>query len=302
MTTKFVSVIIPVYNDSQRLKLCLESLFSQTYPSSYYEVIVVDNNSTDNIQSIVSQFPQVIYTEEKQIGSYAARNKGISLAKGEVISFTDSDCIPYPNWIEKGIENISKIGEHGLIGGKIELLFKDPNNLTAVELYERLSAFPQESYINNYHFSATANLFTTQSTLKEVGVFNSSIKSGGDYEWGRRVYKKGYTLKYVENVVIKHPARYSYQELYNKKARVYAGKWSLERQTEKTPYFIAKQVKLLFFLLVPPVRVIPKLIYDDAYKDLSIFAKLKYLQILYFLRLVNFTTIISLLMGQEAKR
>jgi cellulose synthase/poly-beta-1,6-N-acetylglucosamine synthase-like glycosyltransferase len=87
----FVSVILPVYNDAEALHRCLYSLQKQT------EVIVVDNGSTeDNPQSVVSEFPGYQYSVEAKIGSYAARNKGISLANSEVYAFIDSDCVASP--------------------------------------------------------------------------------------------------------------------------------------------------------------------------------------------------------------
>ena len=85
-----VSVIIPVFNDKQRLEKCLEALENQTYPKDCYQIVVVDNASTVDLKSTVMQFQQArLYYEEKP-GSYAARNKGLSVATGEIIAFTDS--------------------------------------------------------------------------------------------------------------------------------------------------------------------------------------------------------------------
>ena len=80
MSTPFVSVIIPVYNDPIRLQTCLQALEDQTYPKSSYEVIVVDNGSDESIEPIVAEFSQAKATYKAQPGSYAASNKGISLA------------------------------------------------------------------------------------------------------------------------------------------------------------------------------------------------------------------------------
>lgn len=71
----YVSVIIPVYNERDKLRNCLEALTSQTYLESQYEIIVIDNNSEENIREIVSQFEQVILTHETTRGSYAAAIK-----------------------------------------------------------------------------------------------------------------------------------------------------------------------------------------------------------------------------------
>ena len=143
----FVSVIIPVYNDTERLNKCLHLLQNQTYPQNRYEVIVVDNGSEENIESIVSNYTQARITDENRPGSYAARNKGISLARGEIIAFTDSDCLPELDWIQKGVANLLKNENCGLVGGKINLFFKDINQPKAVELYESIHEFQQKFYI-----------------------------------------------------------------------------------------------------------------------------------------------------------
>ncbi|MGK7895453.1 MAG: glycosyltransferase family 2 protein, partial [Xenococcus sp. (in: cyanobacteria)] len=202
----FVSVIIPVYNDIERLRKCLEALESQTYPHNLYEVIVVDNASEDDIAATVTPFNQAIVLEEKRRGSYAARNKGILNAKGEVIAFTDSDCIPANDWIEKGVNNLLNTSNCGIVGGKIEIFFQDPEHPTAVELYDSIMAFPQSNYVKNNKFSVSANLFTFKKVLDEVGSFNAELKSGGDYEWGARVFKAGYEVIYAEDTTIAHPA------------------------------------------------------------------------------------------------
>ena len=76
----FVSVIIPVYNDTEALSKTLSELFNQSYPVRLYEVIVVDNGSDQNTYAAVKNYQNIIYGTENKVGSYAARNKGITLA------------------------------------------------------------------------------------------------------------------------------------------------------------------------------------------------------------------------------
>jgi glycosyltransferase involved in cell wall biosynthesis len=96
----FVSVIIPVYNDVERLVLCLEALGKQTYARDRFEVVVVDNGSTSTIRPVVEAFPYCVAAFEAQPGSYAARNRGIAVSRGEIVCFTDADCVPSEGWIE----------------------------------------------------------------------------------------------------------------------------------------------------------------------------------------------------------
>lgn len=229
LSNLFVSVIVPVFNDAIGLKKCLEMLEQQTYPQPYYEVIVVDNGSdqADEIQGIVAQFNQAIAAVELTPGSYAARNKGISLARGDVLAFTDADCIPALDWIEQGVSSLLHCSNCGLVAGSIKLFFHSPDRLTPVEQYERMKAFSQERYLQQYKGCATANLFTRRSTIETVGLFNQSLKSGGDFEWGRRVFLHGYGQVYSATTWVAHPARSSLTELQRKVKRVAGGVYDL---------------------------------------------------------------------------
>ncbi|MEQ8961723.1 MAG: glycosyltransferase family A protein, partial [Coleofasciculus sp. C2-GNP5-27] len=90
-------------------------------------MIVVDNASDEaaDIKGVVAQFGQAIAAYESTPGSYAARNKGISLAKGEVIAFTDADCIPDAKWLESGLHRLLTIPDCGLVAGRVELFFQN---------------------------------------------------------------------------------------------------------------------------------------------------------------------------------
>ncbi|MCT7990848.1 glycosyltransferase [Laspinema olomoucense] len=252
LDTPFVSVIIPVFNDLERLVPCLQSLENQTYSKKSYEVIVIDNGSDEEIKSVDLQFGQVVFTEEKEPGSYAARNKGISLAQGEIFAFTDSDCIPHPDWIEKGVDNLLRVNNCGLVGGKIHIFFKDTKNPTAVELYDSVMAFPQKNYIEGDKFAVSANLFTFRAVFEKVGLFDTKVKSGGDYNWGRRVFAAGYQLIYAPDVCVDHPARSSFKDLYKKIVRVIGGQYDLSQNSPIYPS--NKFLKLLFRDLIPPLK------------------------------------------------
>jgi len=185
----FVSVIIPVYKNFESLKLCLKALAKQSYPKDKYEVIVVDNESNVDNQSLIGEFASVTFLREIYPGSYAARNKGILHATGEVLAFTDSDCVPAPDWIARGTANLLSHSNCGLVGGKIELFFKDPRRPNAIELFEKCQyGFSQKRNIEDRHFGMTANVFTFRRVISVVGNFKDELKSHGDREWGRLNY------------------------------------------------------------------------------------------------------------------
>lgn len=231
----FVSVIVPVFNHAIGLKRCLEALENQSYPKHLYEVVVVDNGSDadEDVAGVVAQFRQAVLTYESQPGSYAARNRGISLAKGPIIAFTDADCIPVSDWIEQGIAILQQTSNCGFIAGKIKITFQEADCPTAVELYESLwYPLPQQEFVEIHHFGATANVFTQIEVLQQVGVFDSTLKSNGDREWGQRVYAAGYTLRYAEAVCVNHPARHSLEQLYSRARRIIGGRYDLQQKQE----------------------------------------------------------------------
>ena len=253
----FVSVIVPVFNDAERLKTCLDALEAQTYPKSLYEVIVVDNASDEgqNIKGVVAQFSQAIAAFESQPGSYAARNQGISLAKGEVIAFTDADCIPCHQWIEAGVNCLQDLN-CGLVAGEIEIFFKDPSRPTPVELYESIAAFHQKQWLEQEHFGATANLFTWKKVLDRVGKFDATLKSAGDREWGNRVATFGYEQSYSSDAYVAHPARSSLKQVYLKNMRIIGGLYDL--QTKKYQSQLSKELAFTVSFaknIIPPLPI-----------------------------------------------
>lgn len=217
-----VSVIVPVHNDAVRLGQCLAALKRQTVMAQY-EVVVIDNGSTDDIRSIVSDYPAVRYLREDRPGSYAARNRGVTEARGRVLAFTDSDCRPSPTWLERGVARIEKQADPVFVGGPVQVTFGDPVNPTALELFESLHAFPQRHYIESCSFSVTANLLVSASLFATVGAFDATLLSSGDREWGQRAARLGVLPFFDEMVSVSHPARRSLREINYKLRRVYAG-------------------------------------------------------------------------------
>lgn len=218
-----VSVVIPFYNNTACLRDCLEMLEHQDYDPDGYEVIVVDNGSFQSPSQIVSWFPHARLVAEPRKSSYAARNRGILAANGKMLAFTDSDCVPSTDWLKKGVDGLEENQGCGLVGGRIELFFKNPSRPTLAERFEKLTAFPQQQNVEKSRFSVTANLFTTRNVMEQVGLFDPNLESGGDVEWGNRVHRNELELIYADNVVVSHPARRSLQQIFKKNHRVARG-------------------------------------------------------------------------------
>jgi glycosyltransferase involved in cell wall biosynthesis len=237
-----VSVVIPVFNDRDRLADCLTALHRQTWPAERLEIIVVDNGSADDPAKLADRFPRVRWERETRPGSYSARNRGIRVSTGDILAFTDSDCMPRPRWICEGVRGFSRTSKTGLVGGGIDMVFTDPTRLTPAELFEKKNAFRHERQLQEHHFAVTANMFTRRDVLDAVGVFNDRLKSGGDKEWGNRVYRAGYDLAYAPEARVGHPARRTFRELGRKTVRVVGGLRDSGWESPRTPGMAARDV------------------------------------------------------------
>ena len=244
-----VSVVIPVYNNPDGLNKVLVSLVGQDFPKKGYEIIVADNHSTDESLNVAKEYSEnypnlVKYLSEDKIqSSYAARNKGIHLAEGDIIAFTDSDCIPVEYWLTEGYKSL-KQNNAAMVAGRIEFTYKNskPN---IWEYYDSASTLKQKSYVENAGFGATANLFVLKKMFNEYGYFLSELQSGGDYEFGRRLTQSGEVLIYDQNTLVYHPARSRFREKLNKTKRIIKGQKTL------TKMGYLKHGKVSFKQLVP---------------------------------------------------
>lgn len=116
-----ISVVIPTLNRSDLLRLTLQSLTKQTLPASEFEVLVIDNGSTDDTKAVVSHFryelPCVKYFQELRPGLHSGRHRGLAEAGGNILVFADDDIQALPTWLE-GIQESFQNDDVGLVGGK----------------------------------------------------------------------------------------------------------------------------------------------------------------------------------------
>lgn len=264
MPYPLVSVIIPVYNDEARLRTGLRTLERQTYPSEAYEVIVVDNNSDDPVEDVDQAFPHSVVVRETQQGSYAARNRGIEHAQGEVLAFTDADCIPDVEWMETGVRRLERADDDvGIVGGDIEVTFRDPAAPRPAEILDAMTGFAQEAVCTDRDFSATANLFTYRRVVDAVGCFDARLKSAGDKEFGRRVVSHGYRIVFEPRAIVRHPARYAPAELFKKRRRLAKGQYDLRIQ--QGPYSAGELLVDAVRHLLPMKGMIPQILRDPRF-------------------------------------
>jgi cellulose synthase/poly-beta-1,6-N-acetylglucosamine synthase-like glycosyltransferase len=199
-----VSIVIPVYNGASTIRMCLDAILSQDFPREQYEVIVVDNNSTDDTPAIVSQYPVNLLYERDIQGPHAATNTGVRQAKGEIIVFTDSDCVPEIRWLRT---LVGAFADEAVIaaGGRIEAY--RPASRVEKFLGEEIRPFK-----NGFRMSETfpvcvitGNAAYRADAFRAVGLFNDKMYTGSEVDFGWRVqWATGKKAVYVPDAVVYH--------------------------------------------------------------------------------------------------
>jgi glycosyltransferase involved in cell wall biosynthesis len=203
-----VSVVICTYNRHALLTECLTSLFSQTYPKEDYEIIVVDDGSTDGTEGVVRELGQTSkraprYLRQENKGPGAGRNLGIKNARGEIIAFTDDDCIASETWIENGVPYFA---DDDIVGVEGRTLPAEP---------VRLQVFPPRfSYTLQVTDESwtypTCNMFYRKRAILDVGGFNEEYRAPGpeDADLAWRMREKGMKIVFSSEPLVYHAVLY----------------------------------------------------------------------------------------------
>ncbi|WP_440764032.1 glycosyltransferase [Natronorubrum sp. DTA7] len=223
-----VSIVTPVYNDPDGIKITLESLLTQSTTHDY-RITVIDNDSTDRTPDVVRSYDhdrlEIAHETEIQ-SSYAARNTGIRNTSTEILAFVDADMTVPEDWLESALQPFQK-READYMGCNVELTLPDDPTLAA--RYDHHTGFPIEQYIERQHFAPTCCLFVRREVFEDVGLFDHRLISGGDKEFGNRVHEAGYDMYFAEDVTMYHPTRNSLEALVKKDLRVGRGLCQLQR-------------------------------------------------------------------------
>lgn len=225
----FVSVIIPVYNDPEGLKDTLEALAKQDYPRQRWEAIVADNNSTNGTlrvaEAYIHKLPKLKMLVAFRRGSYAARNRGIEAAQGDILAFIDADMTVGKSWIGRGATYLSST-DSDYVGCRIEI-YSQSDPPTMWELFNQRTGFNIKECMEQYGFSPTACLFVKRSVVERVGDFDERLVSGGDIEFGHRVRSAGLRMAYDDGNLMRHRARATMHSFWDKFTRVSRGRADL---------------------------------------------------------------------------
>lgn len=227
------SVIIPVYNDPDGLRQTLSSFVDQ-HDNPEFEIIVVDNDSTDSTPDVISEFeekyPGLVfgYLETDIQSSYAARNTGIQHASGEVLAFIDADVTVGERWVADISEKF-RSSSVDYLGCNVEMYV--PNGEDSIwARYDVAMGLSMEHYLKTKQFAPTCALVIRREVIEQVGSFDETLVSGGDKEFGNRAAKEGFTMEYSASLKVRHPARTTFQSLVNKSKRIGKGQTQLWRK------------------------------------------------------------------------
>lgn len=214
-----ISIIICTYNRQDCILRPLEALKEESFKD--FEVILVDNNSSDRSPELIKDFcqkypdfPLHYFLETRQGLSYA-RNRGLNEARGEILVFLDDDALPHKGYLENLSRHLMELPEVSAFGGKIEPLFEDCSApkwlcrwslswLSALDMGEKVKEFKRG-------FPIGANMIFRSSALKDCGLFDTSLgrveknlMGGEEKDIFRRLKSLGHKVFYLPDVTVSH--------------------------------------------------------------------------------------------------
>ena len=197
-----VSVIVPAYNAQGTLGQTLKALIEQDYSGSF-EIIVVDDGSSDQTAQIIRSYPKIRYVHQTNAGPAAARNHGAKEARGQILAFTDSDCIPHKDWlsnlmlgfVEKNVAVV--MGSYG-IANRSSLLARCVYKEIIFRHKKLLPDFPK--VFGSYNFCVKKDIFD------QVGGFNTSYRqaSGEDNDLSYKIISSGGLIYFERKALVDH--------------------------------------------------------------------------------------------------
>ncbi len=227
----FVSIIVPVRNAERTIKTTFEYLMNVDYPRTFLEIIFADGGSSDKTVEIIKEyqahhrFIKLVEIPDCPSPGYA-RTQALKRARGDFIFFTDGDCAPVKDWIDKMLEVFNRDAKIGAVGGEIYTLRVDPNNL--VEIYCEAFGFNrvswrygnlEEGYYpaqenmptqvcgHRSYFFVTANVAYRKEAVEDAERKFWELPTGEDIDFGIRVRKKGWKFYFLPSASVQHMHR-----------------------------------------------------------------------------------------------
>jgi len=247
-----ISVIIPSFNAEKTISACLSALLDQTFSPSEYEIIVVDDGSTDGTSDAVMEFNDVKLVRQKNRGPAAARNTGVERAAGDLVLFTDSDCIPERNWIEQMVRPFEN--DPGLAGAKGAYKTRQREyaaRFVQLEYEDKYDLLGKSKYID---FIDTYSAAFRRGVFLELGGYDTSfpVACAEDVDLSFRMHSRGYRMVFNPDAVVYHTHPASFAAYFKKKYKfAYWRMLAVRKSPEKavrdshTPQVMKLQLLLL---------------------------------------------------------
>jgi len=227
-----ISVVVPVRNATKTVGKCLASLAAQDRED--FEVIIVDDGSTDGTADICDSYPGVQVLRLKQGGPSRARNQGIAASRGTLVAFTDGDCVVDANWLtelEKGFISPEVAG----VGGDQ----KSPDDETAtgrlVQEFLKVIGFmtdyiKTDTVVKEVCHNPSCNSMYRKSVLTEVGGFDERLWPGEDVDLDVRIRRRKHKLVFTPEACVSHYRPATYRGFARMMERYGASAWQLVKR------------------------------------------------------------------------
>jgi cellulose synthase/poly-beta-1,6-N-acetylglucosamine synthase-like glycosyltransferase len=197
MNSPLITVLIAAYNEEKNLPNCLDSIVSQDFPKDKYEILVVDNNSSDKTVEIAKKYGARVVTESRQGNTFAV-SKGMKSALGEVIAMLDADTLAGKNWlkqIEVAFSNKDVVGATGNADINSGSKLMDYLSPKVYGGFLRFNFLVGKPHLTGF------NLIVRRKTLEEIGGINEEFTMSPDVDLGLRLSKKGRVI-YLKNLKV----------------------------------------------------------------------------------------------------
>jgi glycosyltransferase involved in cell wall biosynthesis len=199
---KSASIIIPTFNGASRIGNCLDSLVKQTTGRDV-EILVVDDGSTDNTANVVRSYSSVRIISQANAGPASARNRGAIEARGDILLFTDDDCVPMPDWLEAMLESFQDtevVGAKGIYRTHQKSLAARFVQIEYEDKYRLMARLPSIDFIDTYSAGFRRDRF-----LEMTGYDTSfPVACAEDVELSYRMSARGWKMKFVPAAIVYH--------------------------------------------------------------------------------------------------
>jgi len=238
------TVILPAFNVAPHLRACLKALEAERAGRTDVEVLVVDNNSTDDTVAIARDFPGVQTLHQSKQGSYAARNLGIGASEGDVIVFLDPDCAPCAGWLDAALAALDDPAVEIVLGRRH---YGETRALKLLEWYEdEKIQWILRSGGADQVYGYTNNMAVRRSLFDRFGLFQERMRGGDTMFVQRVVHALGsQCVRFAPRMAVDHLEVRTLDAYYDKRTIYGASNERLSREVDFRPLSSVQRFRVL---------------------------------------------------------